>query len=69
MRRGGRRRRHQRNRSPLPAPDDEDVDGDKDDEDDDEHDGGDNGVLGHHLRQFLPQLLTELAQVLVKEYN
>ena len=65
MRRGGRRRRHQRSRSPLPAPDDEDVDGDKDDE----HDGGDNGVLGHHLRQFLPQFLTELAQVLVKEYN
>ena len=68
MRRGGRRRRHQRNRSPLPAPDDEDVDGDKDDDDDDDG-GGDNGVLGHHLRQFLPQLLTKLAQVLVKEYN
>ena len=65
MRRGGRRRRHQRNRSPLPAPDHEDVDCDKDDDDD----GDDNGVLGHHLRQFLPQLLTELAQVLVKEYN
>ena len=68
MRRGGRRRRHQRNRSPLPAPDDEDVDGDKDDDDDDDG-GGDNGVLGHHLRQFLPHLLTKLAQVLVKEYN
>ena len=68
MRRGGRRRRHQRNRSPLPAPDHEDVDCDKDDDDDDDG-GGDNGVLGHHLRQFLPQLLTKLAQVLVKEYN
>ena len=67
MRRGGRRRRHQRNRSPLPAPDDEDVDGDRDD--DDGGDSGDSGILGHHLRQFLPQLLTELAQVLVKEYN
>ena len=67
MRRGGRRRRHQRNRSPLPAPDHEDVEGDKDD--DDGGDSGDSGILGHHLRQFLPQLLTELAQVLVKGYN
>ena len=45
----------------------DDVDGDKDD--DDCGDSGDSGILGHHLRQFLPQLLTELAQVLVKEYN